>query len=183
MRNLISELLDFRKLEQGHMKLKVYEQDIVPFLKEIYLSFYEYASSRSITYNFTAPQENVLCYFDPKQMQKVFYNLLSNAFKYTKPNAAIEMILENKENEVTIKVIDNGIGISKVIVDLVHFQHDVIRYFCFSQQYVHMSRQTPRNRVDTETHVDTTSAQFLGNFSDRILRLRDCHAVPRSNDH
>lgn len=70
MRNLISELLDFRKLEQGHMKLKVYEQDIVPFLKEIYLSFYEYASSRSITYNFTAPQENVLCYFDPKQMQK-----------------------------------------------------------------------------------------------------------------
>lgn len=117
MRNLISELLDFRKLEQGHMKLKVYEQDIVPFLKEIYLSFYEYASSRSITYNFTAPQENVLCYFDPKQMQKVFYNLLSNAFKYTKPNAAIEMILENKENEVTIKVIDNGIGISKEDID------------------------------------------------------------------
>lgn len=50
MRALISELLDFRKLEQGHVKLKVYEQNIVPFLKEIYLSFYEYASSRSITY-------------------------------------------------------------------------------------------------------------------------------------
>ena len=50
-------------------------------------------------------------------MQKVFYNLLSNAFKYTKPNAAIEMILENKENEVTIKVIDNGIGISKEDID------------------------------------------------------------------
>lgn len=117
MRNLISELLDFRKLEQGHMKLKVYEQDIVPFLKEIYLSFYEYASGRSITYNFTAPKESVLCCFDPKQMQKVFYNLLSNAFKYTKPNATIEMILENKENEVIIKVIDNGIGISKEDID------------------------------------------------------------------
>ncbi len=113
MRNLISELLDFRKLEQGHMKLKVYEQDIVPFLKEIYLSFYEHAASRSITYTFTAPQENVLCCFDPKQMLKVFYNLLSNAFKYTKPNATIEMILENKEEEVIIKVIDNGIGINK----------------------------------------------------------------------
>ena len=49
--------------------------------------------------------------------KKVFYNLLSNAFKYTKPNAAIEMILENKENEVTIKVIDNGIGISKEDID------------------------------------------------------------------
>ena len=85
MRNLISELLDFRKLEQGHVKLKVYEQNIVPFLKEIYLSFYEYASSRSITYKFTAPEEEISCWFDPKQMQKVFYNLLSNAFKYTKP--------------------------------------------------------------------------------------------------
>lgn len=117
MRNLISELLDFRKLEQGHMKLKVYEQDIVSFLKEIYLSFYEYASGHSITYNFTAPEGRVLCSFDPKQMQKVFYNLLSNAFKYTKPNATIEMILENKENEVIIKVIDNGIGISKDDID------------------------------------------------------------------
>ena len=110
MRNLISELLDFRKLEQGHMKLKVYEQDIVSFLKEIYLSFYEYASGHSITYNFTAPEERVLCSFDPKQMQKVFYNLLSNAFKYTKPNATIEMILENKEKEEIINLIDNGIG-------------------------------------------------------------------------
>lgn len=117
MRNLISELLDFRKLEQGHMKLKVYEQDIVPFLKEIYLSFYEYASSRSITYNFTAPKNPVLCSFDPKQMQKVFYNLLSNAFKYTKSNATVEMILEDKEDEVIIKVIDNGIGISKEDID------------------------------------------------------------------
>lgn len=122
MRNLISELLDFRKLEQGHMKLKVYEQDIVSFLKEIYLSFYEYASGHSITYNFTAPEERVPCCFDPKQMQKVFYNLLSNAFKYTKPNATIEMILENKEDEVIIKVIDNGIGISKEDIDKI-FDH------------------------------------------------------------
>lgn len=117
MRNLISELLDFRKLEQGHMKLKVYEQNIVPFLKEIYLSFYEYASSRSITYKFTAPEDDIPCWFDPKQMQKVFYNLLSNAFKYTKPNATIEMILESKEKEVIIKVIDNGVGINKEDID------------------------------------------------------------------
>ncbi|WP_293674587.1 two-component regulator propeller domain-containing protein [uncultured Parabacteroides sp.] len=117
MRNLISELLDFRKLEQGHVKLKVYEQNIVPFLKEIYLSFYEYASSRSITYKFTAPEEEISCWFDPKQMQKVFYNLLSNAFKYTKPNATVELILENMDDEVIIKVIDNGVGISKEDID------------------------------------------------------------------
>lgn len=113
MRALISELLDFRKLEQGHVKLKVYEQNIVPFLKEIYLSFYEYASSRSITYLFTSEKENINCWFDPKQMQKVFYNLLSNAFKYTKPRASIEMVIEENENTIIIKIIDNGIGINK----------------------------------------------------------------------
>lgn len=113
MRALISELLDFRKLEQGHVKLKVYEQNIVPFLKEIYLSFYEYASSRSITYLFTSEKENINCWFDPKQMQKVFYNLLSNAFKYTKPGASIEMVVEENENTIIIKIIDNGIGINK----------------------------------------------------------------------
>lgn len=72
MRTLISELLDFRKLEQGHVKLNVYEQNIIPFLKEIYLSFYEYASGRSVTYSFTTQEESILCWFDPKQMQKVF---------------------------------------------------------------------------------------------------------------
>lgn len=113
MRNLISELLDFRKLEQGHVKLKVYEQNIIPFLKEIYLSFYEYATIHSITYKFTAPEQDLLCWFDPKQMQKVFYNLLSNAFKYTKPNATIEMVVENQKGSILIKVIDNGIGIKK----------------------------------------------------------------------
>ena len=163
MRNLISELLDFRKLEQGHMKLKVYEQDIVPFLKEIYLSFYEYASSRSITYNFTAPQENVLCYFDPKQMQKVFYNLLSNAFKYTKPNAAIEMILENKENEVTIKVIDNGIGISKEDID------KIFDRFYQAENGISNITKTPSTGIGLsltksiiELHRNDTSGKYTG---------------------
>lgn len=113
MRALISELLDFRKLEQGHVKLKVCEQNIIPFLKEIYLSFYEYASTRSVTYLFTSQEEDLKCWFDPKQMKKVFYNLLSNAFKYSKPGAAIEMVIEEAETEIIIKIIDNGIGISK----------------------------------------------------------------------
>ena len=117
MRTLISELLDFRKLEQGHVKLNVYEQNIIPFLKEIYLSFYEYASGRSVTYSFTTQEESILCWFDPKQMQKVFYNLLSNAFKYSKPGAAIEMVVEDNEQAIIIKIIDNGIGIGKEDID------------------------------------------------------------------
>lgn len=113
MRNLIGELLDFRKLEQGHVTLKVCEQNIIPFLKEIYLSFYEYAASRSITYQFSAPNEEVLCWYDGKQMQKVFYNLLSNAFNYSKANGSIDVVVEDNGHEIIIKVIDTGIGINK----------------------------------------------------------------------
>lgn len=117
MRTLISELLDFRKLEQGHVKLKVCEQNLIPFLKEIYLSFYEYASSRSVTYLFSPAANDVPCWFDPKQLQKVFYNLLSNAFKYSKPGATVEMVVEEDETGIIIKIIDNGVGIGKEDID------------------------------------------------------------------
>ncbi|MDR0574372.1 MAG: response regulator [Tannerella sp.] len=117
LQNLINELLDFRKLEQGHIKLKVYEQDIISFLKEVYLSFYEYALGLSVTYNFVAPQGSLKCWFDPKQMRKVFSNLLSNAFKCTKEKATIEVIIDDAGDEIRIKVIDNGFGIDKEHID------------------------------------------------------------------
>lgn len=99
------------------MKLKVSEQNIVPFLKEIYLSFFEYAASRQVAYFFTSAEESIPCWFDSKQMSKVFYNLLSNAFKYSDDGARIEMVVEHSESTLRIKVIDNGMGISKSDLD------------------------------------------------------------------
>lgn len=113
MLNLISELLDFRKLEQGHISLKVSEHNIVNFIREIHLSFFEYANSRSIDYHFHSDHENIQCWYDSKQLQKVFFNLLNNAFKFTKANGYIDLVIEDTDSEVMIKVIDNGIGISK----------------------------------------------------------------------
>ena len=114
LQHLISELLDFRKLEQGHVKLKVQELDIISFVKEIYYSFHELSSTHNIKYIFNAPDtEKILCMFDPKQMQKVFYNLISNAFKYTRANGSIEILISSESDSVVVKVIDNGIGIEK----------------------------------------------------------------------
>lgn len=53
-----------------------------------------------------------MLWFDSNQLQKVFYNLLSNAFKYTKQGGAIELHVSSDGNEVRIKVIDTGIGLS-----------------------------------------------------------------------
>lgn len=113
MRNLISELLDFRKLEQGYIKLNIKEKNIVLFVKEIYLSFLEMAKKENISYHFQSAQEHIPCWIDAKQMQKVIFNLLSNAFKYTSGNGTIDVIIEEIPEEVIIKIMDNGIGIEK----------------------------------------------------------------------
>lgn len=122
LRNLISELLDFQKLEQGHIKLKAAQLDIVPFLQEIYLTFSDYASTRPIHYQFKAEQPSILCWFDPLQMEKVIYNLLDNAFKYTEPEGDIELLVSEESNTIVIKVIDNGIGIKKEDIDKIFVQ-------------------------------------------------------------
>lgn len=113
LRSLVSELLDFRKLEQGHVKLKVSEYDIVPFLQDIHTRFTDYASTRSIDYQFRSEQASLVCWFDPKQLEKVIYNLLSNAFKYTKQGGSIQLAVSEEEEEIWIKVTDNGVGIQK----------------------------------------------------------------------
>lgn len=113
MLNLIGELLDFRKLEAGHLHLRVVELNLVGFINDIYMSFSEYAKAKDITYDFLHSSDRIDVWCDPKQMQKVIYNLLSNAFKFVNKNGTVEIVLEEKEQEVIIKVIDNGDGIPK----------------------------------------------------------------------
>lgn len=117
MRNLISELLDFRKQEQGYLKLKVECKDLGLFIRDIYLCFYEYAQKRRITYRFDLAEEKVEVWFDPVQLQKVIFNLLSNAFKYTGEGGKITVAIRQHSSSVTIEVKDTGIGISAHSVD------------------------------------------------------------------
>jgi len=117
LRDLISELLTFRKLEQGQVRLKVAEYDIVGFLQEIYVSFRELAKESSVELLFHSSQTEISCWFDKVQMQKVFYNLLSNAFKYTEAKGCIELTAGLEKDYVEIRVIDNGIGIRKEELD------------------------------------------------------------------
>lgn len=111
--NLISELLEFRKLEQNHETLHLMRQDIVAFLKEIYLSFADYAQKRNITYTFQLPEAEVLCWFDARLMEKVFFNLLSNAFKFTHDGGKICISGTVTDDDVYIRISDTGVGISR----------------------------------------------------------------------
>lgn len=109
---LINELLDFRKQEQGHTILKVSEHNIVDFAYAHYLSFQEYARQQKINFEFRKSTEQISLWFDGKQMQKVLNNLLSNAFKHTHEGGYISLSVSRRNQEVLIEVTDNGDGIA-----------------------------------------------------------------------
>lgn len=112
LKDLITELLDFRKQDQGYMTLKAEKHNIVDFLHSHYLSFQEYASQKQITYKFVRTHSDIFVWYDPKLLQKVMNNLISNAFKHTPPKGKITVSIRKRENEVYIEVTDNGEGIN-----------------------------------------------------------------------
>lgn len=117
MKELISELLDFRKFDQSHVTLKLSEQNLITFIRGVYISFAEYASQHSVHYRFEVEHEALLCWLDVRQMEKVIFNLLSNAFKYTSNGGMITLKISDSEEEAFITVIDNGVGINQSEVE------------------------------------------------------------------
>lgn len=117
LRELITELLDFRKQEQGHMKIKVSPHNIVNFLYENYLLFLEYASAKQINFNFEKETDELEVWYDQKQMQKVINNLLSNAIKHTEKEDTITLSVKEERNNVIICVKDTGSGIDAKEID------------------------------------------------------------------
>ncbi len=117
LRELITELLDFRKQEQGHMKIKVSPHNIVNFLYENYLLFLEYASAKQINFNFEKETDELEVWYDQKQMQKVINNLLSNAIKHTEKEDTITLSVKEEGNNVIIRVKDTGSGIDAKEID------------------------------------------------------------------
>lgn len=129
---LINQLMDFRKLENEKMKLQAGQYDAVAFLKEIYESFFEYAAKKNIDFQFHSPRQNILLWFDWDKLDKVIFNLLSNAFKFTGEGGQISIIIKKQksalrtfsEEEVLIQIKDTGRGISKE-----HLSHIFDRFY------------------------------------------------------
>ena len=109
---LINRLMDFRKLENNLFSLEAAEGNIVKFLKEIYLSFTEYAKDGDYEFHFHTTDDEILVYYDRYKLERVFYNLISNAFRYTPKNGAINIRIKQENNTIIIAVEDTGVGIS-----------------------------------------------------------------------
>lgn len=116
---LINRLMDFRKLENHESKLQAAQGNIVKFLKEIYLSFDEYAKSENYQYTFVSDQDPILVYYDRSKLERVFFNLLSNAFRYTEKGGNVQVKVYAQNQDVVIEVSDSGIGIAEEYLEKV----------------------------------------------------------------
>ena len=116
---LVNELMDFRKAETGNLKLLVHEQDLMPFLEEVYNSFRDICIQKKISASLISNADSIPLYFDAEQLEKVFFNLLTNAIKFTPENGRIWMEIKEKEKEVIISITDDGRGIAPEFLDKV----------------------------------------------------------------
>jgi len=115
--SLINRLMDFRKLENHQVTLESAEGNIVKFTKEIFLSFIEYAKDGGYNYTFESSEEEIPVYFDRYKLERVFYNLISNAFRYTPKGGNIHLKISHDNENLFIAVEDSGVGIAPEHID------------------------------------------------------------------
>lgn len=124
--DLVNQLLDFRKVESGHVPLRASYGNAMQFLADIFAVFKQKAEERRLTYTLDVPDEPVLLYFDCSKLEIILTNLLANAFKYTPEGGQLtvaatvvgspggEAVFRNDElvgNFLEVSVVDTGVGI------------------------------------------------------------------------
>lgn len=111
LQRLINQLMEFRKINTGNMKLNIEKGEIIGFVRAIYNELYTVAKQKDVTMNFTPWTSNHEMLFDQEKVETIVYNLLSNAVKYTPDKGIISVKLYLENNIVFFSVEDNGPGI------------------------------------------------------------------------
>ncbi|PKP08464.1 MAG: hypothetical protein CVU09_15595 [Bacteroidetes bacterium HGW-Bacteroidetes-4] len=112
---LVNQLLDFRKIQNQKMQLEFQETELGNFINKVCANFNELAQKRQINFKITHSADPIWVLINEEKMDSVFYNLLSNAFKFTPDYGRIEVLITSSltDSKVLIEIIDTGIGISK----------------------------------------------------------------------
>ncbi|WP_185974289.1 hybrid sensor histidine kinase/response regulator transcription factor [Litoribacter populi] len=114
LQRLINQLLDFRKIEDGKMCMTITPVSFSSFLQNIFNSFSHHAKMKKINYSFRADLREDLLWLDQDKVEKVFYNLIFNAFKFTDKGGTISVEISEDQENVHIEIMDNGEGIADV---------------------------------------------------------------------
>jgi DNA-binding response OmpR family regulator/nitrogen-specific signal transduction histidine kinase len=111
---LVDQMLDLRKTDAGKQILQASEQDIVQFLREIVTDFQQKAQKLKIDLQFVPSAIRLPLWFDAEKLDKVLFNLLSNAFKHTPKGGYIHVAVQETAEHVQIIIKDNGEGMSEI---------------------------------------------------------------------
>jgi len=114
---LVNQLMDFRKIEVDKMKLKASENDLITFVSDIIQSYKSVAQKRNIDLRLITTESHLNIWMDVTMLDKVIFNLLSNAFKFTRDNGYIHIYISKNSNQAVIKIEDNGMGMSKDAIE------------------------------------------------------------------
>jgi len=112
MLRLVNQILDFRKIQNKKMKVMVEQTELIAFLMKITENFRLIAEEKQIDFTFKADQEEVYIWIDRDKVEKIVFNLLSNAFKYTLPGKTVKITVQKSDQHIRISIIDEGIGIA-----------------------------------------------------------------------
>lgn len=116
--NLVNQLLDFRKMEEHQLKLNLTVADVITFINETAESFKDIATKKQISLEIKNSRPHWQVWFDQDKLERIIFNLLSNAFKFTPAEGLITLETEVNENAVvpylTITVSDTGVGVPEV---------------------------------------------------------------------
>jgi signal transduction histidine kinase/ligand-binding sensor domain-containing protein/DNA-binding response OmpR family regulator len=133
--NLVNQLLDFRKMEVQEFKANLTIGDIVAFIKDISYSFSDISEKKDIKFFYTSELSSLEAYFDKDKLEKIIFNLLSNAFKYTPSYGSVSVAVdfleagsESSDGKLILEVRDTGIGIPEDQQEKIFerfFQHEV----------------------------------------------------------
>ncbi|MGB9747899.1 MAG: two-component regulator propeller domain-containing protein [Bacteroidales bacterium] len=122
---LINQILEFRKIETGNRRLRISRSDLVSFLKDIGGAFQDFISMHHMVFSIEAEPESIPAWFDREVLDKIFYNLLSNAFKFTPDGGSVSVYItissdlpediahipSLQNGHIRIDIRDTGIGI------------------------------------------------------------------------
>lgn len=112
MLRLVNQLLDFRKIQNKKMKVLVEKTELVSQLQKIMESFHLIAKEKRIDFQLQTNTDKIYAWVDRDKFEKIFFNLLSNAFKYTPNGKKVTVNMITGSEQVTISVSDEGIGIA-----------------------------------------------------------------------
>jgi len=107
---LVNQLIDYRKIEYDKQQINAAPNNLIDFVTDIMDSFQHNARKRNISLNLISAEKNINVWFDANMLDKVFFNLLSNSFKFIKDNGRIQISFAQNTENVEIVVQDNGIG-------------------------------------------------------------------------